>query len=119
MTPIRELFDFLIEAAQSPRKFLAFLGLLASFGLLGRGIVVAQIPEYPHWLTTVWLGAGFILGSLSGVALYWLRSAESSNTDAEALAIVTLARHAELDRQTHRASHASENRDQQPPRSAQ
>jgi hypothetical protein len=98
-TPIREMFDFMIEAAESPRKLLAFAGLLAGFILLGKGIIVAQNPDYPHWKTALLLGGGFIVGSVSGVALYWLKSSESHNTQMETLAIETLARQAELDRQ--------------------
>lgn len=98
-TPIREMFDFMIEAAESPRKLLAFAGLLASFGLLGKGIVLAQNPDSPIWKTALFLGGGFILGSVSGIALYWLKSSESHSTEMETLAIETLARQAELDRQ--------------------
>lgn len=98
-TPIREMFDFMIEAAESPRKLLAFAGLLAGFILLGKGIVVAQNPDYPLWKTALFLGSGFIAGSVSGVALYWLKSSESHSTEIETLAMQTLSRQAELDRQ--------------------
>jgi hypothetical protein len=94
MTPLRELLGFLVEASESPRKFLAFVGLLAGLGLLRQGIVVAQKSLTPHWQTLAYLGGGFIVGSVSALCLYWLRVSESQTKDAEEIAVEAMAKQA-------------------------